>query len=381
MSASHSFLWFVALSGVWSAGHAQPLASAPSPNVMLSTRFLTPLGYEAALTRLGGYYQEQVGRILPLTLPEIAPKRHFEVWHDMFIHFDAAAKGMNVTIRRPTEGLGSRLVKTWMLDVAGRLEADLPLDFKEGPALQKVEADVFASRRDLARAFKSDSSMRPIPTWEHAGLLVSAAPMASITLSPSGIHGVHHVKIEAENAADARQMLAKLTQEIQKPGIYAVYSEEAEFDQEVRDLAGGQSAEVSASTPGAYIPNPDQKYMEGRVRADPEMVKRSAAAQGQFAIRCRLDKAYRKLTINWSELTGYARVSGRYDAERAIGQGSLSGPKPSLPTAPPVTLRAKLPAIQPGAYRVRLEGEDTEGHTMRIDERTYWFDGKVFEEL
>ena len=381
MRASHIILWFVALSGVLPEGRAQTLASAPAPNIMLSTRFSTPLGYEAVLTRLGSYYQEQVGRILPLTLPEIGPKSHFEVWHDMFLFFESADKGMTVTIRRPTEGVGYRLVKTWMLDVAGRLEANLPLDFKEEPALQKVEADLFASRRDMARAFKSDVSLKSIPTWEHAGLMASAAPIAWIVLSPSRNHGAHHVKIETEHLADARQMLARLTQEVQKPGIYAVYSEEAELEREVRELAGGQSAEVAASTPGAYIPNPDQKYLEGRVRAEPEMVKRTAAAQGQFAIRCRVDKAYRKVTFVWSELTQYVRVSGRYEAERALGLGVLPAPKPGLPTAPPVTLRAKLPSMQPGAYRVRLDAEDSDGRTVRIDERIYWFDGKAFEEL
>jgi hypothetical protein len=205
--------------------------------------------------------------------------------------------------------------------------------------------------------------------------------MAWIVLSPSGIHGVHHVRIETENAADARQMLARLTQEIQKPGIYGVYSEEAELDQEVRERAGGQSAEVSVSTPGTYIPNPDQKYLEGKVRAEPEMVRRTAAAQDQFAIRCRLDKNYRKLTTVFSELTGYARASGRYEAERAIGQGVLPAPKVSLPASPPVTLRAKLRTMQPGAYRVCLDAEESDGRTVRIDERIYWFDGKAFEEL
>jgi len=175
--------------------------------------------------------------------------------------------------------------------------------------------------------------------------------------------------------------MARLTQEIQKPGIYGVYSEQAELDEEIRDLAGGQSAEVAASTTGTYIPNPDQKYLEGRVRAEPGMARRTVAAQDQFVIRCRLDKTYRKLTIGWSELTGYARTSGRYGAERTITQGVVPAPKASLPPAPPITLRATLHAMQPGAYRVRLDAEDTDGRTVRIDERTYWFDGKAFEEL
>ena len=52
---------------------AQPLPSLAAPNTLLSTSFATPLTYDAALARLGSYYEEQVGRKLPATLPEIAP--------------------------------------------------------------------------------------------------------------------------------------------------------------------------------------------------------------------------------------------------------------------------------------------------------------------
>jgi hypothetical protein len=37
--------------------------------------------------------------------------------------------------------------------------------------------------------------------------------------------------------------------------------------------------------------------------------------------------------------------------------------------------------MQPGAYRVCLDAEESDGRTVRIDERIYWFDGKAFEEL
>ena len=76
-----------------------------------------------------------------------------------------------------------------------------------------------------------------------------------------------------------------------------------------------------------YIPNMDEKYLESRVRAEPEMVKRTAAAQGQYAIRFRLDKSYRKVTVSWMELAGYARATGKFDAERALGQSALPNPK------------------------------------------------------
>ncbi len=64
-----------------------------------------------------------------------------------------------------------------------------------------------------------------------------------------------------------------------------------------------------------------------------------------------------------------------------LGQSTLPNPKPSPQAGSPLTARTKLPALKPGAYRVRLEGEDAPGQAARIDERTYWFDGKTFEEL
>ena len=59
----------------------------------------------------------------------------------------------------------------------------------------------------------------------------------------------------------------------------------------------------------------------------------------------------------------------------------MTTPRMALSTAVPATARIKLPPLAPGAYRVRLDAEDAAGHTAAIDERTYRFDGKVFEEM
>ena len=369
--------------GAWGTiGRAQPLPSLASPNTLLSTSFATPLTYDAALTRLGSYYEEQVGRKLPAALPEIAPHGHFEVWHDMWIFFDPANGRTAVTIKRPTEGINTRLVKSWMVDLAGRLEAVMPLEFKEGPPLREAQGEVCASGTDLARALETGSSMKAVATWEHAGLVVSASPLAWVVMTPTGTHGVHHVSAAAESAAAAKQLLEKLMRGILKPGICAAYSEEADLDQEVRDLAGGKAAATGVNLSQARaIPNMDEKYLESRVRADPEMVKKTAAALGQYAIRFRLDKSYRKVTVKWTELAGYARATGKFDAQRELGQSALPNPKLPPQAAAPLTARTKLPVLQPGAYRVRLEGEDASGQAAPIDERTYWFDGKTFEEL
>ena len=369
------------LGGCSALGRAQSLLSPPPADAVLSTRFLTPLTYEAALARLDAYYDEQVGRRLAVALPAIAPHCHFEVWHDMWVFFDSANGQTTVTLKRLTEGISSRLVKGWMLDLAGRLEAPMPLDFKEEPPLHETSGEIYASRSDLARALP-ETSMKPVATWQHAGLMVSAAPLASVVLAPTGMHGVHRVTVAAESAAAAKQLLAKLTQGVLKPGIFAAYSEETEIDQEVRVLATGKSAEVgSTASQAVFIPNIDEKYLEDKLRAEPEMIKRTAAAQGQYAIRFRVDKSYRKVTVSWVELTGYARATGKYEGERALGQSALPGPK--LPPQPgsPLTAHTKLPVLKPGAYRVRLESEDAAGQAAQIDQRTYWFDGKTFEEI
>jgi hypothetical protein len=377
-------VWLLALAlGVWvPIGRAQRLVSLPSPEVVLATRFVTPLTYEAALARLASYYEDQVGRQLPEAFPEIAPRCHFEVWHDMWVFFAPAGEQTAITLKRPTAGNASLLVKSWMVDLAGRLEAPMPLEFREEPALQEVEGDVEASRSDLARALGTTPSMRPITTWEHAGMMVSAAPITWVVLAPAGLHGAHHVTVATDSATAAKQLLAKLTQAILKPGIYAAYSEEMELNEEVHNRASGKSASASPTAPqGLYIPNMDEKYREGKVRAEPEMIKRSAAALGQYTVRFRVDKSYRKVTVSWMELAGYARATGKYDGERALGQSAMANPKLPPQAGSPLTARTKLPTLSPGAYRVRLEGEDATGQTAKIDERSYWFDGKTFEEL
>ncbi len=372
----------LALGGCAAPGQAQALVSPPVPDAVLCTRFVIPLSYEAALSRLDRYYDEQVGRKQVVALPEIAPHRHFEVWHDMWVFFDPAGAQTSVAFKRPIEAINRLMVKSWMLDLAGRMDAAMPLEFKEEPPLHEVEADIYASRNDLARALQIESSLKPLATWQHAALLVSAAPLSWVMLAVTGQHGVHRVSVASESAASAKQLLAKLMQGVSKPGIYAAYSEEAELDREVHDRASGKSAAAGVtSSQAVYIPNLDEKHLEDWVRADPEMVKRSAAAEGQYATRFRVDKSYRKVIVSWTELAGYSRATGKFEAERALGQSALANPKPAPQAGSPLTSRTKLPVLKPGAYRVRLEGEDNAGQSGKIDERTYWFDGKTFEEL
>jgi hypothetical protein len=125
----------------------------------------------------------------------------------------------------------------------------------------------------------------------------------------------------------------------------------------------------------------DPKLIEMKVRADPEMSKRLVAAQNQYDIRFRIDKPYRKVVVTWTELVGSTRGGGNPQAERPLGKSTLSAPKVAAANAPQLVDRTRLETLKPGAYRITLEGETSTAETLKIDERTFWFDGKVFEEM
>jgi hypothetical protein len=110
----HAMPLLLALLAVGTA-QAQPLPlSVPSPDVLLSTQFVSPLTYEAALARIDQYLDEQVGRKAAVAFPQIAPHRHYDLWHDMWVSFEASGAGVKVTMRRSTDGSAERLVKGWM---------------------------------------------------------------------------------------------------------------------------------------------------------------------------------------------------------------------------------------------------------------------------
>jgi hypothetical protein len=374
----------VAVAGCLCTGQAQHLpVSPPAPEVLLSTHFRTPLTYEAALARVDQYLDEEVGRKAAVAFPQIAPKQHFDLWHDMWVSFGASdAAGIPVTIQRPTDGTTARLVKGWMLNLAGRLDAPVPLEFKEEPALHSAEGDVYGATRDVIRVLKTDASMKALPTWQHAGLIVSGGPLASVMLAPAGLHGIHHITVMAQTAPAAKALLTRVQQAVLKPGIYAAYSEDAEIDQEIRNLAQGRVDTAAVTdTRAVFIPQMDPKLIENRLRLDPEIMKRSAAAQGQYDVRFRIDKAYQKVVVKWSELTGYSRTDGKFQGERALGQTALPAPKMSVQSGGHLVARTRLESLKPGAYRIVLEGANGAGEVVPIDERIFWFDGKSFEEL
>src|SRR5262245_61092998 len=122
-------------------GTAQVFGGGPTAETLLTTQFHTPLTYEAALEKLDQYYQEQVGKKLAVAFPEIAPKQHYEVWHDIWVSFEPGAGQTLVVMKRPADSVTGRLVKGWMLVFAGRLKAEIPLTYKELPPLRTAEMD------------------------------------------------------------------------------------------------------------------------------------------------------------------------------------------------------------------------------------------------
>jgi len=337
--------------------------------VLVTTSFRASASYAQAIERLDRYYQDQTGRKGAEVLPEIGPRRHYEVWHDMWVFFDPAGDQTMVTLKRQSESATTRVVKGWMLEIAGRVDGDLPLTFREEPPLRLIERDVYASRKDIVAALAAQAALRPLASWRHAGLSVSAAPLTSVVLAPMGLHGVHHLTVSAEDAAVGNQTVARVVQATAGPRICAAFSEMAGLEAEIHKAAEDKRDEISLRAAGlATSAQLDLQVIEQKVRDTPEMQKRIAAAPGVYGILYRVDRAYRKIVVSL------------FQAERVLAQVSVPNVRQPAGPGAPLTVRVRTQPLAPGAYRVRLDGESLAGESSRIDERTYWFDGKIFEE-
>jgi hypothetical protein len=354
----------------------------PVTQELVTTQFRTPLTYEAALAKLTAYYDEQLARKLEVAFPEIGPRQHYETWHDMWVYFGPETENVTVTMKRGSDNVTNRLVKNWMLTFAGRLGAQIPIEYKELLAPVTSETDIYATPKDLSSLMKSLSGTKSIRTWQHLALIVSASPMSSIAMESVGLHGVHHIKLTAENASSMKQLTAALNQGLARPCVCGVYSEMAELNVEIANEAIGTTSIIGAHSTGVvYTPDLTQKHQEDVVRTRPEMKRRIDEATGYYDVRFRPDKAYARVTITWTELIGYKRETGKFEGERAAGRSVVTNVRPPTAGAPPLNARIKLGEQKPGAYRIRLEGDVPGGQPARIDEGIFWFDGKVFEEL
>jgi hypothetical protein len=364
------------------AAAQQVIPGAPTSQVLITARYRVSSTYEAALAKLSGFYEEQVGRKLAVAFPEIAPRQHYDVWHDIWVSFDVDGDQLTVAMRRPADSITNRLVKSWMLEFAGRLGAELPLQYRELPAPATNETDIFATPKDLPTIFKSLPSVKVVPTWQHLGIAVSANPMFSVTMDAAGLHGVHHVALVAENEAGLRQLNTALNQGLQRPCICGVYSEIAEVEADVAAEVQTQTAIIGTHSSGiVFTPEATRKHEEDVVRSRPKMKKRLDEATGYYNIKFRPDKSYPRATLTWTELRSYVKESGQFQSERVLGRISIAAPRVPPPGTAPLNARIKLEPLLPGAYRIRLEAEGPGGQPLRIEERIFWFDGKRFEEL
>jgi hypothetical protein len=360
----------------------QVIGGAPTGQVLMTSQFRIPGTYEAALAKLGAFYEEQVGRKLPVAFPEISPRQHYDVWHDIWVGFGPDDDQLTVTMKRPADSITSRMVRVWMLEFAGRLGAEVPIQYRELPAPATSETDIFATPIDLPAIFKSLPSMKAVPTWEHLGLAVSTTPMLSVAMDAAGPLGVHHVTLLAENAAAMRQLSAALNQGLQRPCICGVYSEIAEIETEVSGEVQSQTAMIGTHSSGLiFTPEATRKHEQDIVRSRPEMQKRIAEATGYYNIKFRPDRSYPRANLTWVELQGYSKETGQFQNERVLGRTSVAAPRVPPSGTGPLNARIKLAPLQPGAYRIRLEAEGPGGQPLRIDERIFWFDGMKFEEL
>ena len=76
-----------------------------------------------------------------------------------------------------------------------------------------------------------------------------------------------------------------------------------------------------------FIPNMDEKYLEAGSAPNRKWSSGQPPRRDSTRIRFRLDKNYRKVTVSWMELAGYARATGRYDARTGVGAIGAAQPE------------------------------------------------------
>jgi hypothetical protein len=381
MRGSVYSVWPVALNLLFTTGAYPQIVDDAGNRIVLATTFSSPLTADDALNRLEEYYRIQIDKERKQVLGEIAPGRYFESWRRIWISIEPRAPGITVTLRNSAAEVPVRQAKSWLLEVAGRMGADAPLTFHQSAPLQSASAELYTGRRDLqALLEKARPELREAPALKQAALFAGAEPWVVVELNNSGALGLSRLTVTAEQIADARQLLARLSQPAAMR-ICAVINETAALESEVRRLAVEHERDARIKYAGLLMTlGTGSKSFEEEVRAQPEMKKRLAAAQDSFLVRYRLDRTYHTVVVSWSKLTNYSPATGHSDEETQIGQ-----------IAPPQTGRAeagklldarfRIAQVEIGAYRVRLVGDGGKGTPEKTDDRVFWFDGTLFQEL
>ena len=125
-------------------------------------------------------------------------------------------------------------------------------------------------------------SERPLVSWRHSALFVSAGPLMEVLRSQAGPHAIRKLTITGEDAAAAKQLLVKLQQGPPGAAISGAFSEEVELEAEIHETAQNRRDNI-VSGPAAetlYHPQMDLKYLEERIRKEPVMQKRDRDGHG-----------------------------------------------------------------------------------------------------
>ena len=353
-----------------------------TPRVVLESEFHSPETVESNLARLDEFYQAEVGAGVKEVLGAIAPGRYFENWHGIWISFDAAAAGgATVRLWRPMEPSSLEVAKRWMLELAGRMGAETALVFHQGPAVVMAAGEVYASRRDVSQVLeKVAPALRPVPAWRQKAGFASADPPALVELDRPGSSGLSRLTVTTAKPADARRILDALSRNTQTR-VCAVINETQVLEEEIHRAAEALERDHHMRTDGIVLNlGTGFKGYEDTARANPAMQKRLAAARDSYLVRYRLDRVYRKARLRWTRLENYARPGGTFDRETKLADSELPPAAPG-DTGKPPSVRFHFPALVPGAYRLRLVEVTAPGTEVNIDERTFWFDGKLFQEM
>jgi hypothetical protein len=359
---------------------AQP-APDVAPKTVIETVFEAGLPPDQVRPRLELYYREQLGKASTEILGELGPGLYFDNWRRFYLSVKPSAAGSSITLRRAADSAQTRSVKSWMLEVAGRLLLEGPLSFHEAGAVQAVSLDVFGSRRDVAEAVKRvQPELRPMPS-KLSALFVAPDPFTEVELESGGSNGMNRLQVIMEKQADARSLLAKIQQSFKPARIAGVVDETTVVEQDLQKQAAEVELQTRMRAMGTLLTmGTGSRVFEDKVRNTPEMQKRLAAARDVYLVKYRLDQPYRKLVFRWSRLPNYSQTGGSLDGEVPLTQAAQANAVRTDGAEFP-SVRLQIPAIQPGAYRIRMDAEKGVGPPVALDDRTFWFDGKRFDEL
>ena len=243
-----------------------------------------------------------------------------------------------------------------------------------------MTTEVYAGRSDVAAALAGPAPwLRPLPNWNYQVTFAAADPVALVEMERAGTNGLRRLSVSMENAARARALVEAVGR-LPRTCLCGVVNQTLALEEEIHRRAESLEREMHLRSGGIVLNlGTGTKGFEDKVRATPEMKKRAAAARDAYVVRYRLVRAYPRVLLRWSRLLNYHLQNGEFEGVKVMAETVLGAGRRS-PDGQPAAARLHVTGLEPGAYRLRLAATSAAGET-RIDERTYWFDGKLFQEI